>query len=346
MPADRISDAKRESKTLDFKSEFDPDDQGSWCEVIKDVVAMANTAGGMILVGVENDGSCNHSPTVDAVLSIDPAIVTDKIAKYTRVQYDGLSITEGHRRGVRIAVLRVAPVMVPMVFEKSGNYSTPEGKQKNAFTTGSLYVRHGAKSEPANSRDLNEIVERNLNAARREWITGVRQVISAPAGSVISVLPAELTNRTGDSATPIRVTSDPEAPEFKLVDPDVTHPWRQKELIAQVNRELDGAYTINQFDILAVRHVHAVASNPQFFHKPLFGAPQYSRAFASWLVGEFRKDNTFFGKNRDELKRQRSEGKSVSDNLQNDHPIQNRSDRVVRLPVTKDRSFEAPIAGP
>src|ERR1700745_3001494 len=41
--------AKRESKTVDFKTAFDPDRASDWCELIKDMVAVANSGGGTIL---------------------------------------------------------------------------------------------------------------------------------------------------------------------------------------------------------------------------------------------------------------------------------------------------------
>lgn len=37
--------AKRESKFVDFKRSFNPAEGGEWCELIKDIVAMANTGG-------------------------------------------------------------------------------------------------------------------------------------------------------------------------------------------------------------------------------------------------------------------------------------------------------------
>jgi predicted HTH transcriptional regulator len=46
-----------ESATIDFKREFDPTSPPGWCELVKDVVAMANSGGGTILIGVNDDGS-------------------------------------------------------------------------------------------------------------------------------------------------------------------------------------------------------------------------------------------------------------------------------------------------
>ena len=38
---DRAIKAKRESKYVDFKSSFEPASTGEWCELVKDIVAMA-----------------------------------------------------------------------------------------------------------------------------------------------------------------------------------------------------------------------------------------------------------------------------------------------------------------
>lgn len=45
--------AKRESKHIEFKHSFDPTSMGEWCEVINDIVAIANSGGGIIVFGLE-----------------------------------------------------------------------------------------------------------------------------------------------------------------------------------------------------------------------------------------------------------------------------------------------------
>jgi hypothetical protein len=47
----QLMTVKRESRLLDFKQAFDPGDTGDWCELIKDLVAMANTLGGSPVSG-------------------------------------------------------------------------------------------------------------------------------------------------------------------------------------------------------------------------------------------------------------------------------------------------------
>ena len=76
----KVKNAKKESKYIDFKEKFDIDSQRDWCEIIKDIVAMANSGGGIILIGVKNDGMSSEID-IKKILKIDPAKITDKIVK-------------------------------------------------------------------------------------------------------------------------------------------------------------------------------------------------------------------------------------------------------------------------
>ena len=93
----------------------------------------------------------------------------------------------------------------------------------------------------------------------------------------------------------VRVVQDRRAPAYRVVDYDKTHPYRQKEVIREVNARLGGA-VVNAFDVLSARRVHAISeeTRPEFVHVPKFGSPQYSDAFVDWLVGEHGRDADFF----------------------------------------------------
>lgn len=171
--------ANRESGILEFKEGFHQDPlskeaTGAWCEIIKDIVAMANTNGGFILLGLRNDGSVSEVDVAPFV-SIDPAKITDKIYSYTGAHFDGFHLSSEYKDGKLIAVLQIEEAENILVFINPGNYIDSHGKQKSAFTVGATYVRHGAKSEPCTAEDMHKIVSRKVEARVSKMLAGSNQ---------------------------------------------------------------------------------------------------------------------------------------------------------------------------
>jgi hypothetical protein len=284
--------AKRESKYVDFKRSFDPNMLGEWCEILKDIIAMANSGGGVILVGLENNGAPSGE-NVQAVLNLDHAVVVDKIRKYTGYDFSEIEIHEAEKQGSTVAIIEVAGVKVPLVFQNVGSYEIG-GKSKTAFARGTVYFRHGAKSEPGTTEDIRMVIDRQLESIRSEWMDGVKKVVTAPQGSAVSVFSGEVHESRSQNATPIRLVDDPNAPGYRLIDHDTTYPHRQVELINVVNGMLPENAKVNTHDILAVRRSHNIDQDPRYCHRSKFGSPQYSDAFAQWIVGRHKQNNNFF----------------------------------------------------
>lgn len=291
--------AKRESKYVDFKRSFNPASAGEWCELIKDIVAMANSGGGVILIGVDN-GGIPSKKDVQPVLNIDHATLVDKIHKYTGYQFSDIEIHEAKKQGEQVGVFHISGVEVPLVFQNVGTYEASPGRQKTAFSRGAVYFRHGAKSEPGTTEDIRKVIERQVKTIRREWLDGVRKVVSAPQGSAVTVFSGEVKESKSPGATPIRLVDDPQAPGYRLIDHDTTYPHRQTELIKVVNGMLPKGIQINTYDILAVRRTHGIGGDARYCHTPKFGSSQYSDAFAQWIVEEHKKNSDFFKEARGE----------------------------------------------
>ena len=294
--------AKRESKSIDFKERFDIDSSSDWCELIKDIVAMANSGGGCILIGAKNDGTPSGFDITN-LLNLDPAHLTDKIAKYTGEQFSEFEITEIEKDGDKVAVFLTYGVSIPMVFIRPGTYDIGGGRQQTAFSKGTVYFRHGAKSEPGNSKDITRVIEREVKKHRKSWLGNIRKVVRAPPGHVVHVLPSYVRVSTHPKATPVRITDEPEAPPYRLETPDTTHPYRQKEVIQLVNEKLGNRKTVNTYDIFCVRKVYGInKEKPQYCYESKYASPQYSEAFVNWLVKCFNDDLLFFDKAREKYK--------------------------------------------
>jgi hypothetical protein len=164
-----------------------------------------------------------------------------------------------------------------------------------------VYFRHGAKSEPGTTDDLRLAQERALDRVRSSWLDGITKVVTAPVGATISVLPGDVRLAGAEAGVAIRLVNDETAPAFNAVRTDLLYPYRQKELVARVNVLL-GAHTVSGHDVHCVRKAHAIDAEPTFFYKPQYSSPQYSEAFAEWLVEQYHRDPEFFHAARESLK--------------------------------------------
>ena len=255
---------------------------------------MANSGGGAIVIGVSDDGSASGAD-VSGVVALDPADVTNKIFKYTGINFHDFELIGCHRTNGEICVVQVGGARVPIVFTKVRTYEPIPGKQKNVFTVGAVYFRHGAKSEPATTDDLRAFVEREVEAIRRSWLEGIAKVVEAPAGSRIVVQPPEgalIAEPTRDA--PLRLVDDPTAPAYFAVPIDTTHPFRAKELVHEVNARLIGRKRISSHDVVCVRRVYDLEKDVTYCFTQKFASPRYSQAFVDLLVTKFEEDTLFF----------------------------------------------------
>src|SRR5438309_1013557 len=215
-------DSRCETASLDFKSEFNPNSNQDWCEVIKDIAAIANSGGGIIAIGVNDDGSSSASD-VRPVLGLDPADICNKVEKYAGCCYSDFRVVETKVDGNCVACLVMGEVRTPIVFTRPGTYQIPgSNQQKTAFSQGTVYFRHGPKSEPGTADDLRGFIEREVERLRSAWLENVRKVVEAPAGSKVVVVPAETRNNPSEERA-FRLTTNLEAPLVRELNPNESH---------------------------------------------------------------------------------------------------------------------------
>lgn len=284
--------AKRESKSIEFKQSINVASPGEWVEIIKDIVAISNSGGGVIVIGVDNHGKPKGFD-IKPLTEFDSADITNKINKYTGVQYSDFEILEEEKAGQKVALLIIQGVSIPIVFTKPGTYDIGGGKQKTAFGIGTIYFRHGAKSDPGNTEDIRKAIERQLDSIRKDWIRGVRKVVTAPRGSKIVVASGEVKESSSPDATPIRIVDDPKAPAYRKIDYDVSHPHRMTELVRRLNEELRGKAIVNSRRLLCLRRLHNLDENPDFCHKPTFTSMQYSETLVDWIMTQMKANARF-----------------------------------------------------
>lgn len=160
----------------------------------------------------------------------------------------------------------------------------------------------------------NSVMRRRLGSDTAKYLIGLqdeirRQHLNLGGSTDFSIgidYSLVLTNKPEDAD--ISLTVGPDGQKLGKVqvpkDPGKTHPYRQKELIEQVNEMLDDEAKINSHDVQCVRKAHRIDKRPEFHYESgIKGAPkQYSHGFADWMVKRFRQDNEFFKKARQRAK--------------------------------------------
>jgi hypothetical protein len=315
-----------ESACLDFKESFDPQSKGDWCELIKDMIAMSNSGGGLIIVGVNDDGTHAVNSDVGPLLAVDPADVTNKIHSYTSQHFADFEIVPDIRCEKPVAVIDVKASEIPIVFTAHGGYEGPGGKQKAAFVKGSVYFRHGAKSEPGTTDDLRDAIDRRLEQVKGFWLDGIGKIMTAPAGSEVQVIqraimltnseeatPVRLTAdsnapaigvnnvtlRDSPDATAIRLTNDENAPTLSVMQADKLYPYRQKELLKRLAERLDSGTSVSSHDLQCVRRAYKIDENPMFTYQAQHSPRKYTEGFVDWLLSKHQENPDFFQQARD-----------------------------------------------
>lgn len=238
----------------------DPAGARNWRDLLRDITAIANSGGGEIAL---------QETFAESELrrQLEHAGFADVPVKLT------------NHSGGDSAIIVIGPAKSPIDFD------------------GVAYFRHGNRSEPASASDLKSALRRLLARVRRRWLREIRRVINAPLldleGPALKRGIARSTLHDYANLQPVRIVTDPNAPPLHPQDVDRLYPWRQKDLIAEINSRL-GRRMLNSYDIQAVRRHHRLDERPDFvFNLPGAGR-RYSPAAADWMMDQYGRDPEFF----------------------------------------------------
>src|SRR5437773_10750594 len=71
-----------ETATVEFKSGVDANDRRYWVQIVRSVVAMYNSSGGVIVFGLDSGGK-PVGGDLAAIRAMDPIQVSDKVKHFT-----------------------------------------------------------------------------------------------------------------------------------------------------------------------------------------------------------------------------------------------------------------------
>ncbi len=182
---------QREEERLDYKRAYYLSGKKATkdkVEIVRDVVAMANTHGGYIMLGVEEKtgGDQKYEPVGindDIVADLDIDRLRAQIERYVAERVD---IQLQIHRLLEYENRTFACIYVPksdrspVILEKPGTYEESPGQQRTAFHSGDILVRRGAASVKADQNDVRNIISQIRRREKEQWteeILGVRELV-------------------------------------------------------------------------------------------------------------------------------------------------------------------------
>ena len=201
----RLIESPSETASLDFKETLDVNQSRDRVEFAKDVLAMANSGGGHVVVGIEDKTRRRVGIGLESSGSLQEAkSVNDKLKKYcggyVKVLVAQHEIEDPAQGRVRLCLIYIPPAIARVPAQDDGVCPDPTDmkKQKWVFRRGDVYVRKGDESvkveTPADLAQIPVGPEITIDAANEI----VRTYSERLANSLRSKLPPLLPNETPD----------------------------------------------------------------------------------------------------------------------------------------------------
>lgn len=290
-----------ETASVEFKSAFDTNDRRLWPQLIRSVIAMHNSGGGVIVFGLGSDGE-PAGTDVCAVLKCDPIQISEKVKHYTDRPLPNVLVESFSKGSANYPGWIIPSASVPLPFSRHGDVHNGKEKPEKLFHPGQVYVRRGPSSVPADAEDFAQIVSRIRSLERQEFAAQIGKFAVVPPGHTIQVLAPGAVVSSSAPAGAVRITDDPSAPAAIVVDKFKTHPHRQRELVQRLATRIPGCRA-NGHDITCIRKLYASEIEAKgFIYNPPHSSPHYSDDFAEWIVGRIGSDPAFLDKTRAALK--------------------------------------------
>lgn len=179
-----------EDDRVDYKTTLEISSNKEWLELTKDICAFANTHGGYLVFGVsgQNNDLVGISRDVANTLK-DSNNIQKKINRNIEPSVSTLRSKEFRIENKIIVVVYIPQSKgVTHLISKDGQFTYPSGDRKTILKKGTFYVRRSAGNQLADSRDLDNAVERRIEHFREALLNKVAMVVNSPTESNVYIL--------------------------------------------------------------------------------------------------------------------------------------------------------------
>lgn len=178
-----------ERSVVEHKRGFDGSTRDK-VRLVKEVVALANAAGGEIQYGVDPTGVVVGVPQ-STVTRLDASRVGGYLRSYIRDQVIDVEVEVRTIGQATVVVIQVAPTAEPpVVMERDGNFDDGNG-QESLFKRGDVMVRDFTQACPAAPKDFARWREMARRAGELAAYELMRSFVQRPEGTVAVFAPPD-----------------------------------------------------------------------------------------------------------------------------------------------------------
>lgn len=158
-----------ESAKLDYKEQYEPGHACDRFRLTKHVAAMANSAGGYIVIGVTDDGRAVGVSDTDA-RAMDEAVIRSQIAGSVNASITLYVQNDVEWNGLQFVIVTVLPHKSTVVVLDSDGQCHDGDRHLHVFRRGDVLVRHGSASERWTQDDADYLTERIALRRKDRWL--------------------------------------------------------------------------------------------------------------------------------------------------------------------------------
>lgn len=173
---------KEEDLYVDYKETFDPSDEKHWIGITTDVMAFANTRGGYLVFGVNDEAfSVVGLPEIVANVLTNTNMVMQKLNRYVAPHFVQIRSKKHNTKQGSIVVMYVPPSKGKThIFIKDVSYKYPSGKTKILVHPGMIFIRRSATNHIVDPDDLEFIISERINYYKDSILSKIAKVVEAP----------------------------------------------------------------------------------------------------------------------------------------------------------------------
>ncbi|HXZ83309.1 MAG TPA: ATP-binding protein [Acidimicrobiales bacterium] len=185
-----MGEVYRETRTVELKSRYDPESPADRLDLVKEVVALANSGGGEIRLGVEKHGDGRPGGVVADGWFFDSAALSHLIDSYVAPGHVAVSTSfeVAESPDYQVVVVTVEPHETPpVVFARDGRYEADK-TSVTVFARHTIVCRRGGKTGLATHADHRAWIDAAVRAERERILQNLVLATVLPAGASIQVV--------------------------------------------------------------------------------------------------------------------------------------------------------------